>query len=399
MMHLGEIQALDRQFYMNTFGDRLPVCFARGEGCTLYDTEGNAYSDFFAGIAVSALGYGHPGLVAALHAQIDRLIHTSSVFYVEPQARLARVLVENSFADRVFFCNSGTEANEGAVKLARKYFFEKGEKRTKVVSLENSFHGRTLCMVAATGQAKYQRPYEPLPTGFVNVPAWDLPAMEAAVDGETAAVLLETVQGEGGVLPASTAYLRAVRALCDRTGALLILDEVQTGLGRTGDLFGYQRHGIAPDILTLAKALGGGIPIGAILATQEVASAFHPGDHGSTFGGNPLSCAAGLAVMDALLRDGVLDGVAPRGDYFMNLLDGVAAARPAIRQVRGQGLLVGVELAPEYPVRDVVIRLLRRGFVTGMAAGNTLRLAPPLIIPYEAMDAFAAALADTLDEY
>jgi predicted acetylornithine/succinylornithine family transaminase len=337
--------------------------------------------------------------VAALHAQIDRLIHTSSVFYVEPQARLARVLGENSFADRVFFCNSGTEANEGAVKLARKYFFEKGEKRTKVVSLENSFHGRTLCMVAATGQAKYQRPYEPLPTGFVNVPAWDLPAMEAAVDGETAAVLLETVQGEGGVLPASTAYLRAVRALCDRTGALLILDEVQTGLGRTGDLFGYQRHGIAPDILTLAKALGGGIPIGAILATQEVASAFHPGDHGSTFGGNPLSCAAGLAVMDALLRDGVLDGVAPRGDYFLRLLDGVAAARPAIRQVRGQGLLVGVELAPEYPVRDVVIRLLRRGFVTGMAAGNTLRLAPPLIIPYEAMDAFAAALADTLDEY
>ncbi|MGI5877310.1 MAG: aspartate aminotransferase family protein [Christensenellales bacterium] len=397
-MQLAEIQALDRAYYMNTFGERIPVCFVRGEGCTLYDTAGKAYTDLFAGIAVNALGYAHPALTAALREQIGRLTHTSSVYYVESQAVLARMLVENSFADRVFFCNTGAEANEGAVKLARKYFYERGEKRYRIITLQNSFHGRTLAMVAATGQEKYQKPYHPLPAGFVNVPAYDIAAMREAVDSETAAVMLETVQGEGGVHPGSTRYLQAVADLCREKGALLIIDEIQTGLGRTGKLFGYQHHGITPDIITLAKALGGGIPIGAILASGEVASAFHPGDHGTTFGGNPLSCTAGITVLTELLG-GVLDSVAPRGEYLTGLLAGIARNQPAILEVRGQGLMIGVALQPAFPARDIVLELLKRGFVAGTAAGNTLRLTPPLIITERELDAFAAALDDTLSQY
>lgn len=382
---------------MNTFGTRFPVCFTHGEGCTLYDTEGKAYTDFFAGIATCALGYKHPSYTAALHAQVDKLLHTSNLFYVENQGALAKKLVENSCADQVFFANSGTEANEGAVKLVRRYWKDHDPKRFKVISLMHSFHGRTLAMVAATAQAKYQKPYAPLPEGFVNVELGSLQAIEDAIDDTTGAIMMEVVQGEGGVTVGDPAYVQGIEALCRKHGLLLVVDEVQTGMGRTGKLFGYQHYGIAPDIITLAKALGNGIPIGAILAKKEVC-AFTPGDHGSTFGGNALACAAGMAVFHALLEEGVLSGVAEKGCYLKEKLSVLKEKHTCIREVRGLGLLVGLELDEQVPAKNLASAALKRGFVVGTAARNTLRFAPPLVIGIQEIDAVVAALDKIMDE-
>ena len=395
-MNLSEIKSLDSQHFLQVFGERMPACFVRGEGCTLYDQDGKAYTDLFAGIAVNALGYHHPVITDAIIAQANAgVLHTSNIFYVQPQAELAALLCAHTFADRVFFANSGAEANEGAMKLACKYFYAQGVNRYKIVSADHSFHGRTLATVAATGHDYYQAPYLPLlPKGITQVPYNDLDALKAAIDDETAAILLEPMQGEGGVTPAKAEYLKAVRALCDEKGILLILDEVQTGVCRTGSLYCHEQYGVIPDIMTSAKGLGCGFPIGAILASEKVASKIAKGDHGSTFGGNTFACAVSLAAMRYMIDNDFSAVAREKGAYLMDALRKIRSEH--IAEVRGMGLLIGIQLKDDCPAGDVMRRMLARGFVPGTASGNVIRLAPPLIISYEEMDAFVAALAEEL---
>lgn len=393
-MNLQQVKDLDKQYYMNTFGERTPVCFTEGHGITLTDTEGKEYKDFFAGIAVNCLGYGYPRLVRELKEQIDTLMHISNVFYSENQAKLAKVLADNTCADRVFFANSGAEANEGAIKLAKKYFVEQGrpEKR-EIITLKNSFHGRTLATVAATGQEKYQQPYRPLIEKFVHVEANDCDALRAAVNPNTAAIMVEWIQGESGVLPLTQEFADTILSLCKEHEILLIADEVQTGIGRTGKLFAHEWYGAEPDIITTAKGLGGGVPIGAFLAKEEVASAFHPGDHGTTFGGNPLATRAGLVVLDELLNNGVLDHAAKMGEYMMQRLNRIDSDK--IATVRGKGLMLGVVFHDEI-AKAVGTALREKGFIVGVVGGKVLRLVPPLIVTQADIDAFAEALQQVL---
>ena len=395
-MNLSDIKSLDSQHFLGVFGERCPVCFVRGEGSTLYDQDGKAYVDLFAGIAVNALGYNHPAVTDALIAQAKSgVLHTSNLYYVEPQAKLAALLCQHTFADRVFFANSGAEANEGAMKLACKYFYAQGQNRYKIVSADHSFHGRTIATVAATGHDYYQAPYRPLlPQGITQVPYNDLDALRAAVDGETAAILLEPMQGEGGVTPADKAYLEAVRTLCDETGTLLIFDEVQTGVCRTGSFYCYEQYGVTPDIMTSAKGLGCGVAIGAILAKEEVASKISIGDHGSTFGGNTLACAVALSAVSHLLENDYCAVAKEKGAYLANAIRAIGSDK--ILEVRGMGLLIGVQLPQDVPAGALMKKLLARGFIAGTAAGNVLRLAPPLVITKDEMDAFVAALAEEL---
>ena len=395
-MNLSDIKALDSQYFLQVFGERAPVCFVRGEGATLYDQDGKAYTDLFAGIAVNSLGYGHPAITNAIIAQAKAgVLHTSNIYYVEPQAELAKLLCENTFADRVFFSNSGAEANEGAMKLACKYFYAQGSKRYKIVSADHSFHGRTLATVAATGHDYYQEPFRALlPKGFSQVPYNDLAALKAAIDEETAAIMLEPMQGEGGVTPGNAEYLKAVRQLCDENGMLLIFDEVQTGVCRTGSLYCYEQYGVVPDIMTSAKGLGCGFPIGAILASEKVASKISKGDHGSTFGGNTFACAVSLAAMRFMIENDYAAVAKEKGAYLMDAVKAIHSDKVA--DVRGMGMLIGIELKPEFAAGALMGKLLARGFVAGTASGNVLRLAPPLVISKEEMDAFAAALAEEL---
>ena len=396
-MNLSEIKSLDSQYFLQVFGERTPVCFVRGDGATLYDLDGKAYTDLFAGIAVNSLGYNHPAVTNAIIAQAQAgVLHTSNLYYVEPQAKLAQLLCENTFADRVFFSNSGAEANEGAMKLACKYFYAQGSKRYKIISADHSFHGRTLATVAATGHDYYQEPFRALlPKGFTQVPYNDLAALKAAVDDETAAIMLEPMQGEGGVTPGNAEYLKAVRALCDELGLLLIFDEVQTGVCRTGSLYCYQQHGVVPDIMTSAKGLGCGFPIGAILASEKVASKISKGDHGSTFGGNTFACAVSLAAMRFMIENDYSAVAKEKGAYLMNALKAIASDK--IVEVRGMGMLIGIQLPSDFPAGALMGKLLAHGFVAGTASGNVLRLAPPLVISYEEMDAFVAALKTELE--
>lgn len=391
-MKTEEIKKMDETYYMNTFGQRKNVAFERGEGIVLFDTEGNAYTDFFAGIAVNALGYGHPAFTAALKEQADKLLHTSSLYYIEPQARLAKMIVQRSCADRVFLANSGAEANEGAIKLAKIYHYKKGNtQKTEIITLKDSFHGRTLTTVAATGQPKYQKPYHPLTPGFSHVPADDFDALENAVTEKTAAVILEPIQGESGVHPCGAEYIKKVRTLCSKKDIVLIFDEVQTGIGRTGKLFAYEHFGVEPDVFTLAKALGGGVPLGAVCAKEEFC-AFEPGDHGSTFGGNPFCSAAGCAVLDIIEREGLVENAARVGKYLKDKLCALAQQFPdKIKEVRGTGLMLGVEY------RDGLARAVNDGlFGRRILCGNTvstLRILPPLIVTCEQVDAFVKTLA------
>lgn len=393
-MNLQQVKDLDKQYYMNTFGERTPVCFTEGHGITLTDTEGKEYKDFFAGIAVNCLGYGYPRLVRELKEQIDTLMHISNVFYSENQAKLAKVLADSTCADRVFFANSGAEANEGAIKLAKKYFVEQGrpEKR-EIITLKNSFHGRTLATVAATGQEKYQQPYRPLMEKFVHVEANNCDALRAAVNPNTAAIMVEWIQGESGVLPLTQEFADTILSLCKEHEILLIADEVQTGIGRTGKLFAHEWYGAEPDIITTAKGLGGGVPIGAFLAKEEVASAFRPGDHGTTFGGNPLATRAGLVVLDELLINGVLDHAAKMGEYMMQRLNRIDSDK--IATVRGKGLMLGVVFHDEI-AKAVGTALREKGFIVGVVGGKVLRLVPPLIVTQADIDAFAEALQQVL---
>lgn len=396
-MGMEEIKTMDQTYYMNTFGQRRGVAFDHGEGITLYDTEGNAYTDFFAGIAVNALGYGHPAYVAALQKQAGKLLHTSSLYYIESQAQLAKKLVECSCADRVFLANSGAEANEGAIKLAKIYFYKQGNpEKTEVVTLTDSFHGRTLATVAATGQPKYQKPYKPLPPGFTHVPVNDYDALLEAVTEKTAAILLEPVQGESGVHPCDAAYIKKVRALCDEKGIVLIFDEVQTGIGRTGTMFAYEHFEVEPDIFTLAKALGGGVPIGAVCAKEKFC-AFEPGDHGSTFGGNPFCSAAACAVLDIIKEEKLVENAAAVGAYFKEKLEELAGAYPgAIAEVRGLGLMLGVEYKDGL-AKQVNDKLFDRRILCGNTA-TTLRVLPPLILTKADVDGFVAVLETVTKE-
>lgn len=392
-MVLDDIINIDKRCYMNTFGERLPVCFESGEGISLFDTEGNKYTDFFAGIAVNVLGYSHPAYVAALCEQAGKLMHTSSLYYVKSQAELAQRLVSISCADKVFLANSGAEANEGAIKLAKIYFYKQGKtEKTDIITLTDSFHGRTLTTVAATGQPKYQNPYKPLTPGFSHVQINDIDALRAAVTDKTAAIMLELIQGESGVHPCDMQYIKQVRALCDEKDIVLIADEVQTGIGRTGKMFAYENFGIEPDIFTLAKALGGGVPIGAVCAKEKFC-AFEPGDHGSTFGGNPFCSAAGCAVLDIVKNEALADNAAQVGKYFKEALNGLWEKYPkVVLDVRGIGLMLGVEYAGSL-AKKVNGQLFENRILCG-STSTTLRILPPLIITKDDVDRFIEVLDD-----
>jgi len=399
IMKLNEIVELDKKYYMNTFGNRTPVCFDHGKGINLWDSDGKKYYDFLAGIAVSALGHSHPKLVNAIKEQAEKLIHCSNLYYIENQAKLAKILVDNSCADKVFFANSGAEANEGAIKLARIFFKKKGmPEKFEIITLEKSFHGRTLATIAATGQDKYQKPYSPLTPSFLKVPINDLEALEKAINGSTCAVMIEPIQGESGVNLTTIEYMHGVRKLCDEKGILLIFDEVQCGLGRTGKLFAYEHFGIEPDIFTLAKALGGGFPIGALCAKEHVASAFEPGDHGSTFGGNPLACAAGLAVMEVMINDKLVKNSEEMGSYFLDKLSGFTKKYDFVKEIRGKGLMIGIQLTID-KAAEIKNKCFDKGYLIGSVGNNILRLLPPLIVTKEDIDGLVNVLDNIFREY
>ena len=375
-MQKQHVVELDKKYFMPVFS-RYQLVLSHGEGSYVYDTDGKKYIDFLAGIAVNVLGHGHPGLLKAVCEQAGKLIHCSNLYYTEPQVQLIKKLAELSGMDKVFIANSGAEANEGAMKLARKYGKMQSPDKYEIVTAEHSFHGRTLATLTATGQPKYQEGYEPLPGGFRYVPFNDKAALKAVVSAKTCAVMIEPVQGEGGIHVPIDDYLQYARELCDQYGAMLIFDEIQSGMGRTGSFLACQGYGVKPDIITLAKGLAGGVPIGAFLATEKAAAAFAPGDHGSTFGGNPLACAAALAVLDAIEQEGLMENAAAVGEYLIGKMKVLQQKYPAlIKEVRGKGLMVGAELTS--PGREVVDLCMEQGAIINCTAGNVLRFVPPL---------------------
>ena len=376
-------QELEPKYLMHTI-ERTPVTLVRGEGARVWDEDGREYLDFVGGWAVNSLGHCHPVVAEAVAKQAQTLIQTSNQFYTIPQIRLAELLVQNSCLDKVFFCNSGAEANEGAVKLARRYGKLHLNGAYEVITTTSSFHGRTLAMVAATAQPKFQQPYIPLPAGFINIGYNDIEAIKAATTNQTCAVMLEPVQGEGGVNLPSDNYLSAVRAWCDQAGILLILDEIQTGLGRLGTLFAYEQYGIEPDIMTLAKGLASGIPIGAILA-KDRASVFTPGEHGSTFGGNPLACAAGYATVKFIMDNDISGNARKVGQHLIAGLENLRQKFQFITDVRGRGLLVAMEFSRDI-AQSVVMACVERGLLVNRLKPNALRFIPPLIIGNEEVD-------------
>ena len=380
------------KYMFQTYG-RFPVTLVRGDGCRVWDENGKEYIDFVAGIAVCSLGHSSPVVTKALAEQSKELVHVSNLYYTVPQTRLARLLVENSFADRAFFCNSGAESNEAAIKLARRYSNEKyGPSRNTIITMENSFHGRTMATLSATGQDKIKKGFDPLLHGFKFVPFNDADAIENAIDETVCAVMLEPIQGEGGVVCPEPGYLKAVREICDRKNILLIFDEVQVGTGRTGKLFAYENFDVEPDIMTLAKALGNGLPIGAMLAKEELNSAFGPGSHATTFGGTPLVTAVAEAVVKSLLEDGILEKCSETGEYFRRKLFELKEKYGFIKDVRGYGLIIGMEL--NMPGAGIVTQCMDKGFLTVCAHEKVLRFVPPLIISKEEVD----SLVNCLDE-
>jgi acetylornithine aminotransferase len=381
---------------MKTYG-RYPLVAVKGEGCRLWDADGKSYLDFLAGVAVNNLGHCHPKVVTALREQAERLLHCSNFYHIPQQIELAELLCAHSFAERVFFCNSGAEANEAAMKLVRKYSGEKhGENRFEVITALASFHGRTIGTISATGQDKVKAGFAPMVPGFKYVPFGDLPALKTAISPNTCAVMLEPVQGEGGVNVPPPGYLKEVRQVCDEHDLLLVFDEVQVGCGRTGHLFAYQHDGVEPDVMTLAKALAGGPPIGAMLAREPYAATLSPGTHGSTFGGNPLMAAAGIAALRTLLDDGVLENTRVMGDYLRQRLEELKVRYPFIATVRGRGLMIGMELTIEGA--DIVRDCLARGLLINCTVGNVLRFVPPLIVTRAEIDEMIVILAAVLDE-
>lgn len=371
-MNTDEIIKLEKKYIMQTYS-RQPIVLSHGKGARVWDIEGNEYIDCFAGVAVNSIGHAHPKVALAICHQAQKLIHCSNIYYNKEQVELARLLTSISPHDRVFFANSGAEANEGAIKLARKYT-GKGE----IIAAENSFHGRTLATVTATGQDKYKEPFKPLPPGFKHVPYGDIQAMANAITDDTAAILLEPIQGEGGVIVPPEDYLEDVQALARENDILFILDEVQTGFGRTGAMFASELFGVQPDITTVAKAMGGGYPIGAVLANDEIASAFKVGDHGSTFGGNPLGCAAAIAAIEVIISENLIENAKRLGEYFKGCLENLMSKYDIIEDVRGHGLMLGVELGMKCD--RIVDEARKMGVLINCTADNVIRLVPPLVI-------------------
>ncbi len=382
------------KYYLPVFG-RYPMVMELGQGCRVWDNEGNEYVDAFAGIAVNSLGYNHPVLVKAISEQASKLMHCSNLYYTEIQAKALRVVAEATGMDRIFFANCGAEGNEGAMKLARKYGVSKAPTKYKIISADESFHGRTFDTLAATGHDYYHVGYGPLSPGHVLVPYGDIKALEAQMDDDVCAVLLEPIQGEGGVHVPSDEYLQQVRALCDKHDALLIFDEVQTGVARTGKWFAYMHSGVKPDILTFAKGIGGGFPVAGFAVTERLAHVFKPGDHGGTFGGNPLACAAVYATLTTIKSEGLVDKVAEKGEYFKNELRKLQEKYPdKVTDVRGCGLMLGMEVAGEG--KPIVESCLANNVIVNCTAGNVIRIVPPLIISREEIDIVVAALDKAL---
>jgi len=387
--------ALSEQYIANTYA-RYPILLVRGKGTRVWDLEGEEYLDFVSGLAVCNLGHCHPKVVKAIQDQAEKLIHVSNFYYIEPQIQLASLLCKHSFADKVFFCNSGAEANEGAMKLARKYAKEKISKdRHEIITMERSFHGRTLATLTATGQEKFHKGYEPLMPGFKYVPFSDIRAVKNAIDSKTCAVMLEPIQGEGGVNCPLEGYLKALREICDEKGLLLIFDEVQVGMGRTGKLFAYEHDGVEPDMLTLAKSLAGGVPIGALLIKKGIADSFKPGDHASTFGGNPLATAAGVAALTTILEEGMLENCQKMGDYFLSQLEEIKGKFPFVKEVRGKGLILGMEL--KIDGSSIVNEMLKKKILINCTMGNVLRFLPPLIVTKEEIDRVVKTLEEVFN--
>lgn len=385
----------EKKYYMGV-AKRLPVVLVRGEGVRVWDEDGKEYLDLVAGIAVNVLGHAHPALVKAISEQAAKLIHTSNLYYTIPQLELAQLLAEHSVGEQVFFANSGAEANEGAFKLARKYGGVKKNGAHEIITATDSFHGRTLATLAATGQEKFHKPFRPLPPGFKSVAFNDLEALRAATTPETAAVMIEVVQGESGVHIADPAYVRGVGDWCRERGLLFMIDEIQTGMGRTGKLFGYEHYGVEPDVFTMAKGLAGGVPIGAFMAKRD-ASVFELGDHGSTFGGNPLACAAGVATLRTVLEQGLVENAAKVGRYFLGKIEELKARHESVAAVRGVGLMLAIDLNVDR-AGDVVMAALKRGVILNNTGPRTFRMVPPLIVSEaevdEAVEKISQALTD-----
>ncbi len=387
-MNTEEIMALDKDYVMQTYG-RQPLALKEGKGAVVWDVEGNPYIDCVAGIAVNNVGHAHPRVAEAICKQAHKLIHTSNLYYTEEQVRLAKLLVEISPHQKAFFCNSGAEANEGAIKLARKYT-GKGE----IIAMENSFHGRTITTITATGQHKYKKGFGPLPSGFSHVPYGDLEAVGDAITDKTSAVLVEPVQGEGGIIIPSNGYLEELKKICHENDVLLIFDEVQTGFGRTGEMFASQTFKVTPDITCLAKAIAGGFPMGAILASEEVGSAFEPGDHAATFGGGPLACAAGLASIETIKEDGLVLKSRENGVYFKNELNELFQEHGLVEDVRGVGLMLGIEM--DMPCAPMVDAMRQQGVLVNCTADKVLRFVPPLVISREQIDKVTSHLDEVI---
>lgn len=390
---MNEAQKLDDKYHFKLYR-RYPITLVRGHGSHVWDIDGKEYIDALAGIAVNNVGHTHPKVTKALHDQIDQLVHVSNFYTTEPQSMLAKRLVELSDLDRVFFCNSGTESIEGAIKLARRYGHQNG-KSGSIISMEGCFHGRTLAAIA-TGKAKYQEGFEPIPEGFEQVPFNDFDAIKKTANDQTVAIIVEPVQGEGGVNVANKEFLQQVRGFCTEHNILLIFDEVQCGVGRTGYFFAYENFGVVPDILTLAKGLGGGVPIGAVLAKESVANALSYGTHGTTFGGNPLACRSALATIDAIHEENMLEMSRENGQWLRNQLVEAAKDIPSIKEIRGLGLMIGVEI--DHPCADEVRFMMEHGVLANCASGNVIRLVPPLNISREDLTIVLQTIIDALKE-
>lgn len=393
-----EAIAISEKYYLPVFG-RLPLVIDHGQGCKLYDMDGKEYIDFLDGIAVNCLGYNHPVIVKAVAEQAAKVMHTSNLFYNEIQAKAVRVISEITGMDRIFLANSGAESNEGALKLARKYGHQKGgDGKYRIITAKMSFHGRTMATLTATGQPHYQEGYTPLPAGYDYIPFGDMEALEAAMGEDVCGLMLEPIQGEGGVHVPDKAYLEKARELCDKYDALLIFDEIQTGVGRTGNWFEYMNVGVKPDILTFAKGIGAGFPIGGFAVPEKLARVFAPGDHGGTFGGNALACAVAYAVVTTLKAENIVPKVKEKGEYFFGKLQELQAKYPdKIKEVRGRGLLVGFEV--NKPGAPIVNRCLEQGVIINCTVGNVIRMVPPLIVSKEEIDTVLAALDVALAEF
>jgi acetylornithine/N-succinyldiaminopimelate aminotransferase len=391
---MDKFQELDKEYHFNLYG-RYPITMSHGKGSRLWDVDGKEYVDGLSGIAVCSLGHSHPKVVDAITMQASKLMHVSNFFVTEPLAELSKAICEFSGMDKVFFCNSGAEATEGAVKVARKYNSLNGKKGCDIISMENSFHGRTIATIAM-GKKKYQEGFAPMPSGFIKSNLNDIEDLKSKITSNTGAIIIETIQGEGGVIVVELEYLKAVRKLCDENNILLIADEVQCGVGRTGYFYAFQEYGIKPDIVCSAKGVAAGFPMGTVLATKKVAASMEPGNHGTTFGGNPLACATSLATLNIVSQKEFLNEVIEKGDYFKNELNEKLKEFPIFKEVRGKGLMIGVEFTEL--TRPIVMKMLDKGVIVNATADTVIRIVPPLIITKEEIDIIVEKLVESIKE-